>query len=310
LTRDGSRKLISWSNTALTGPDGSVEFVIGTGIDVSELRQVEAQLRALNDSLECQVAERTAMAENRAAQVRAMALELTKAEQRERGRLARILHDHLQQLLVGARFRVSALRGWSQEAASREMILELDGLLGQAIEDSRSLTFDLSPPVLHEEGLSSGLSWLARKVEATHGLRVDVETEGGAEPASQALSLFLFEAVRELLFNVVKHADAPQARVRLKRSGDSQIEIRVEDDGAGFTTTECPSGSTAPGLGLFSVRERLELLGGHMEIRSAPGQGTAVRLLAPCRKKSKKSPLGCSGEELLKENHGKADRAH
>lgn len=266
----------------LLDEQGEIKQLLGIAYDVTDLKRAEAELKTLNEALERRVAERTAMAERRAVQLRAMAWEVTQAEQRERRRLAQVLHDHLQQLLVASRLKVSLLQRRVGEESLRRMTEDLDDLLNQAIGQSRSLTAELSPPVLYDAGLIAALDWLARETLAKHGLHVEVEADRAAEPTAEDTRVLLFETARELLFNVVKHAHAEFALVLLSLANADQVRLEVVDEGAGFDPARLSATETSPsGLGLFSIRERLELLGGNFQVDSAPGRGTHVTVLAP-----------------------------
>lgn len=250
-----------------------------------ERKHAEQQLRMLNESLEQRVAERTAVATRRAVQLRALAAELTLTEQRERRRLATILHDGLQQLLYAARLNVGTLQARVTDEDLGEIVERLDALLGQALTESRTLTVELSPPVLYVEGLQGALEWLARHMHERCGLAVEVEADPQVEPESEDVRILLFESVRELLFNVVKHAGIRLARVAMTRSSGDRLRLEVTDRGAGFDLEQVAAReTTAAGFGLFSIRERLELLGGRLDVRSTPGEGTRVTIEVPCRR--------------------------
>ncbi len=256
-----------------------------------ERKQAERDLMALNETLEQRVAERTATATRRAAQLQALAAELTQAEHRERRRLAHILHDHLQQILYAARLSLDTLRhGHPKKAVLLEMVDRVDALLGECIAESRSLTVQLCPPVLHEAGLAAAIEWLGRHMEQTCGLAVEVDVDPKAEPDSEELRILLFEAARELLFNVVKHAETGRARISMQPSGEGQIRLVVADEGSGFNLLSKLEKNAESGFGLFSIRERLELLGGRLQLESAPGRGTEVTVSAPGNEVSAGSP--------------------
>jgi PAS domain S-box-containing protein len=246
----------------------------------------ERQLQEVASTLERRVAERTAEAQGRARQLQRLAAELTQAEQRERQRLAEVLHDHLQQLLVGAKFNLGVLRSQIKAKEPRQAISEVDDLLDESLAASRSLTVELSPPVLHEGTFTQVLHWLAHWMNQKHRLTVEVQADEQVNPQAEEVRVLLFQAVRELLFNTVKHAKVDRARVRMSRSNPGLVQVVVEDKGVGFDPQRKRDeqvDSHVGGFGLFSIHERLELLGGTVRIESRPGEGTRVTLTAPSR---------------------------
>lgn len=262
-----------WSLVPLFDNEGEVDLLVFSLRDVTQRKRSELELQALNESLRQQTV-----------QLRRMAAELTLAEQRERRRLAQSLHDHLQQMLVAARLKVSLLHRRILDADLSLSVQQVDELLERSIEESRSLTVELSPPVLYEDGLVAALEWLARQMEAKHALHVDVAVCADCAPITEDVRVILFQAVRELLFNVVKHAQTSLAQLQFSSDSDGLIQIVVADTGCGFHPSRLQSPTaTTGGFGLFSIRERLELMGGRMEITSAPGQGARVLLAVPRR---------------------------
>ncbi|HSD28564.1 MAG TPA: ATP-binding protein, partial [Vicinamibacteria bacterium] len=244
------------------------------------VRERTAELAATVESLREEVARRGEAEEalrERSNQLRWLAAELTLAEQREQRRLAELLHDELQQLLAAARFRTAVLVATAEREELRQAAGVVESLLDQSIEWSHSLTGELSPTVLHKRGLVPALEWLVPWMKDKHGLTVTLEAEPGPWTTSEDVALLVFRSVRELLFNTVKHACVDRARLRV-RHRDGSVEIEVSDEGAGFAPTPADGMSLGGGFGLFSVRERIGLLGGQMEIDSAPGRGTRVLL--------------------------------
>lgn len=222
------------------------------------------------------------LSERRADQLRLLAVQLTQAERTERQRLAKVLHDHLQQLLVAAKLHIGLVSGRTADPGLRDSAALAETLLGDSIEMSRSLTVELSPPVLADGGLVAGLNWLVRRMREQHSLEVLLDSSDEAEPSDPDVRVFLFEAVRELLFNIVKHAGVLEALVRVDRTGTGRVRVVVEDGGRGFEADLVRvRGDGGTGLGLFSIQQRLEPLGGSLVVESAHGRGTRVTLIAP-----------------------------
>ncbi|MEZ4615956.1 MAG: ATP-binding protein [Caldilineaceae bacterium] len=148
----------------------------------------------------------------------------------------------------------------------------------------RSLSVDLGPPILKDEGIDVALQWLAAHMERVHGLTVDLQISEEYEYSTESENLYvlIFQLVRELLFNVVKHANVKEARVRLFTEANRQ-KIAVEDEGIGFEMGHVvqPKWKPEQGYGLYSVRERLALFGGKMEVDSHPGNGARITITLP-----------------------------
>jgi len=288
-TCDGQHKtILNYARPIRDDRDQPVGAV-AVNVDITDQKEAERRLQELNDTLEQRVAERTA-------RLRAMATELTQAEERERRSLAQTLHDHLQQLLAAARISVNIMQSRAEDDLQAEGLNQVDALLGESITESRSLTAELSPTVLYDTGLAPALGWLGERMEKKHGLKVKVDAEDLQNRTQEETRVVLFRAARELLFNVVKHAQVDQAEVRMRRVPGGEVELQVSDRGVGFDLAEM-SRPVEEGFGLFSIRERLESMGGRMEVESEPGQGTRVTLRLPLRleeappKKERKVPF-------------------
>jgi signal transduction histidine kinase len=157
----------------------------------------------------------------------------------------------------------------------------MNDLLDQSFEACRSLTSELSPAILFEAGLEAALLWLSRQMEINHGLVVQTALSAHVEHDQDGVAMLLYQAARELLFNVVKHSKVKAARVQLSRLDRGRVQITVSDEGVGFDPDRLHSaGMSGTGMGLFGIRERLEHLGGQLEIDSAPGNGTRISLTA------------------------------
>ena len=234
----------------------------------------------MNVTLETKVAQRTEELEHRARQLQKLTLELSQAEDRERRRLAEILHDDLQQILAAAKFQLNVLGSRIKDTPAQQVIVtQVDHMLIDAIATSRSLSHELSPAVLQHDDFVETLRWLAEQVQAKHGLTVHVDALGETKVSSDALRTFLYRATQELLFNAIKHAQVKEARVRVRRLR-GYVGLSVSDRGRGFDPQDLKA---TAGFGLLSIRERVELLGGRMKIKSAKGAGSTFFILVPDR---------------------------
>jgi PAS domain S-box-containing protein len=215
--------------------------------------------------------------------LRALASELSVAEERERRQIAVEIHDRISQNLAMAKMRLASIQSrFSPETNARVQVDFYDALLllEQTLEDTRTLTFELSPPILYELGLVSAIQWQAEQLSKRHGIKVAVDGQATVgEALGEDLRSLLFRSVRELLINVIKHAGATAARVSI-RPYEGGVRVTVADDGHGIVPAE-PNKSGQTGFGLFSMRTRLEEIGGKVEISSVPDSGTRVTLFAP-----------------------------
>ncbi len=234
--------------------------------DITERRQAEERLRDYRQ------------------QLRSLASRLSLAEERERRRLAAGLHDRVGQTLAVIKLKLGALQEPLPPAELERQLGEVRAHVDQVIKETRSLTFELSPPVLYELGLEAALEWLAEQSQERHGVPCKLKDDGRAKPLGDDMRGILFGAANELLLNVAKHAQARAARISVGRRGD-EVRVTVEDNGVGFDLSEM--GRPTRGFGLFSIRERLEQVGGRVEVKSRPGRGTRVVVVAPIEREAK-----------------------
>ncbi len=208
-------------------------------------------------------------------QLRAMASQLALAEERERRDLASLLHDGIIQNLAAVKNRLSQSRTLSQSAAETDIEIEQSlALLSETINDTRSLTLQISPPILYHLGIEAAVDWLSDWLLQRHGLAVTVVDRANGIALPDELASVLFRAIRELLINVHKHSGVSAATVTFTRE-DGWLQVTVADSGKGC---ELDDARTLKGYGLFSIKERFIHLGGHFTLESAPGEGTRVTL--------------------------------
>jgi signal transduction histidine kinase/CheY-like chemotaxis protein len=296
---DGTVRWMHGLGRADRAPDGQLTRVSGINLDITERRRAEAALlarrdeereRALQEQAEevlrrshAELEQSHAELERRTLQLSRLASQLTLTEQSVRKQLASTLHDGLQQLLFSAGITLDQAVQSNTQADLAALLQRARDVVTDAIEAARTLTVSLFPPVLHVGGLPAALRWLARRTQEQYGIAVNVTADPQANPETGEVRILLFEGVRELLFNAVKHAGIDRADVNLALGPGGIIQIRVTDDGAGFDPSATLHDRNQPhaGLGLFSIQERLALLGGHLDIMSAPGKGSQFTLTLP-----------------------------
>ncbi|MCB0192895.1 MAG: response regulator [Anaerolineae bacterium] len=227
--------------------------------------------------------EQAAILEKRNQQIRDLASALTLTQQQERRQIAQTLHDNLQQILHGIHVRTLLLNSdlpSEHQTTIEPHIEEMENLIDQAIEVIRTLSVDLSPPLLKGEGLDVAFEWLASQMKRRHDLTVILEGEENCNVENDDLRVLIFQMVRELLFNVVKHAEIETAYLQYFTEGEF-VKIKVIDNGSGFDPSILPHARNTDSFGLYSIQERLNLFGGNLEIVSHPGNGTTVTITIP-----------------------------
>jgi two-component system CheB/CheR fusion protein len=255
---------------------------ISAFLDVSDRVRMEQRLKDLNENLERRVIERTHTTMRYHERLKALTIELTLAEQRERRRISAMLHNYLAQMMILCRWKVQEIKEVLPDSKEKESLSEVDDSLGQCIEFSRTLIAELSPSILYEHGLVDALKWLAGQMKK-YNLTVLVHANVEGVELVEDYSVLIYEAVRELLINARKHAGVDRVELTLRKQ-DHHLIVAVRDRGVGFTPPSDEDLNEEKGYGLFSIRERLRSMSGHLKIESKAGEGTCVTLSIPLDK--------------------------
>ncbi len=242
--------------------DGKPLRLCGTHLNITARKRAEQHLMAYQQRL------------------RSLTSELSLAEERERRRIAAGLHDDACQNLVFSKMKLQELHE-SHSPAETDEIAGICDTLDRTIESVRAMIFDLSSPTLYKFGLEAAIEELLEdKVEARHGIQCTFRDDGRDKPLAEDIRVLLYQSVRELLINIIKHAQAEAVTVEIARLDDS-VKITVADDGIGFDVADVlTNASHRQGFGLFHIKERLDFIGGRLDIESEPGDGSTFTLLA------------------------------
>ena len=250
------------ANVALRDDKGNPAAVIEISRDITKNKQAEEKLLIYQE------------------QLRSFASQLSLIEERERRRIATELHDHIGQTLALCKIKLGVMRELTSSPLATSMD-EVRSLIEQTIQYTRSLTFEISPPILYELGYEAAVEWLGEKILRQHGILFNFKNDEHPKPLNDEARIFLFQAVRELLVNIVKHAKANHVTVFIKRDDDN-VRVSVEDDGIGFEVSKTDSYlNKSSGFGFFSIHERLKYIKGYINVESEPGHGTHITIVVP-----------------------------
>ena len=285
--------------TSIGSPEAPSLHVDGRGNDeigllykefaemIKRIQNAHSQLEAINEKLTREILERNKIEEallRYQNELREMSVELLLTEERERRRIAGDLHDRIGQNLAMVQIKLDMLAELETGDGQSQAVSELSTFMEEIISETRSLTFNISSPILYEMGLVAGLEWLAEDISVKYGTPVVIRSNPRLIILCNAQKIAAYRAVREILYNAMKHADATQVSVNLQEE-DSVVRIEVSDNGKGFTLSEENTWIREVKFGLFSIRENLRAMGGSIKIRTESGQGTQVTLLVPLEKK-------------------------
>lgn len=257
--KDGTRINLEWRISPIRNERGKITHFVSIHRDITQRKRVEEKVIAYQK------------------QLRFLASELSLTEERERRRIATMLHDYVGQTLAISKIKLSELQHSLYLTKYHKLLDNIIGMIDKSIQYTKSLTFELSPPILYELGFSHAIEWLGEQMQKNHNVVFEFEDDGKPKTIDRDVIVLMFQAVRELFMNIVKHAHADKIKVSIKRDG-GRMQISVEDDGIGFDISTIDKTKT---FGFFSIHERLKYFGGTFFIDSRPGTGTRVVMTAP-----------------------------
>jgi PAS domain S-box-containing protein len=264
--RDGQVRTILWSKGSIKDIHGEVQWIL-TGIDVTKQKEAYEKLRL----------HRT--------QLRALSSELSLSEERERRRIAGELHDRIGSYLAMVKLKIGELQQDLSSSELAKVVDQLDQLISQTIQDTRTLIFEISPPILQELGFVAAIKWLAEKTSKEHEIKVSVvNSPKNPLVVGEKMRVILYRAVRELLINVVKHSRASAANISII-TDNSHLCVNIEDNGIGFnnltTDNDNDMRNYSGGFGLFNIKENIVHHKGYFTIESQKSGGTLARIKVP-----------------------------
>lgn len=259
--KDGSKLNLAWQIFPIKDERGRISHFVSIQRDITEQKKAERELIKHQK------------------QLRALASQLSLAEERERRRIAILLHDNIAQTLAIAKIKLGILETSISKEDTHRLLKEIRDLVDTSLNHCKSLTFELSPPILYELGLESAIEWLGEQIESQHNIKFIFETKNLSHKnihrdIKKDIKILLYQVVKELCINIIKHAEANKIKIYFKKYND-KIEIDVEDDGKGFDPTQLNKSNS---FGIFSIKERLSHYGGYFSINSSPGKGTKISL--------------------------------
>lgn len=262
LTRYGDEKIVLERWSVIQNDEGVQLRVLGTCQDITERVEREKEIQNYQKSLQNLTAE------------------LSIVEEKQRKEIAANIHDHLSQSLVISRMKLNDVEKEIVNKKNKVQLRSIIGHISEALESSRKITYELSPPILYELGLIETLYWLAEKIQHEHNLKVSFKTEFEELNLSEPELILLFRSIQELINNIIKHAQAKNISINVVKK-EKGINIIIRDDGRGFDSEKLPIITSKGGFGLFTVKERVQNLKGQFSINSEKGKGTETNIYVP-----------------------------
>ncbi|MFO7974783.1 MAG: PAS domain-containing protein [Candidatus Hydrogenedentota bacterium] len=277
---DGEVRWLMARGTTVPDENGVPSEMVGVNLDITERKRDETEIHQVNQALEHRLTTLTKTVRQRSNQLKEMAAHVVQAEQSERKRIASLLHDNVQQTLIAAILGAEKAKRQTNSASARETLTKVINAVQQVIARTRLLSIQLDPPILSQGTLSEALSWLANSKHEQYGLQVSYEEAEGIGAPSEAVKHFLFEAARELLFNIVKHSGVKKATMKLERRGRA-LRLSIDDEGKGCEPEALRDITRQGGMGLAMIKERAAVLGGKFDLNSSPGNGFHAVITIP-----------------------------
>ena len=272
--RDGHVTPVLYNATVYRNEDGKIVGVFAAARDISERRRAQQTVETYHNEL------------------RSLSSRISLVEEDARRQVAVALHDTVGQTLALSKIKLGTLGELLTDQAAKEALAEIRDIFEHAVNQTRTLCFELSPPILYELGLEAAIEWLGEEFQQRHGFQFHFKGTGDNMAIGKSLNVLMFQSVRELLVNVGKHAAATQVNVSSQRIG-GQLMISVADNGKGFAYDNgLDSVIKKKSMGLFSIRERMRHIGGTFDIKSQPGRGTTATLCAPVDPQTKPEAEG------------------
>lgn len=279
VRKDGTQFPGELSAAVIRDDLGNPQGFIGISRDISDRKKIEKEIQEYQEKL------------------RSLASTLSLTEQRERRNIASFVHDQISQKLALAKIKLGALNESLQSTEHNKPVKDIRDLIEETVQDTRNLTFDLSPPILYELGLEQSLEWLADQFTEKYDLAFTFRDDDKPKPLDEDIRVVLFQAARELLMNTIKHSQAKTVKIATLRE-NGNIRLSIEDDGIGFDTSITqPYSVKTGGFGLFNIRERLDQFRGEFKIQSQLGKGTKATLIAPLKQDESKDNKNASASK-------------